>query len=1358
VVDAVPTGSQPYRSPSVGEDGRRFDVFLSHAGRDKHIVVRLAERLQREGLEPWLDEWCLVPGTSWEQGLADGLAASASCAVFVGPTDLGDWTKQEAAVALDRAAIDPGFRVFLVLLPGLPEQFDPGKLSVWLRMRTWVDYRRGVDDARAFQALVNAIKGLPLGPEMPIEPRLDACPYRGLEAFQEKHAKYFFGRDADRQRLLEILKGTCFLAVLGASGSGKSSLVRAGLLPAVRAGALPQSERWEIVVFRPGGHPLETLAGCVARLGGGAAMQKTLDRLAADARTLRLAVSAVFSDRPADDRALLVVDQFEEVFTLCREEPERRAFFDNLLYAASTPEARATVVLTMRADFYHRCGAYPELGQQVSAQQYLVSPMGREELRQAIEEPARGVGLSFEAGLVATILDDVAEEPGGLPLLEHALLELWKCRRGSMLTLEGYLESGGVHGAIAQRADDAFGALTREQQELARRSFLRLTQPGEGTEDTRRRVMLSELPGAAGELDPVLRSLVDARLLTTSRDADDVQVEVAHEALIRGWPRLREWIDEDRAGLRIHSRLTDAAREWNRLGRSDGELLRGGRLAEAVEWRRTNEEVLNDLERAFLAASRRKELKSSVVRMLAVALLLAVAAAMALTVFAVRAKSEADRQQRIARSRGLAASAIAQLAVDPELSVLLAREALRVEPTEQAADSLRQALSEMHLRAVMRGHAGTVSLSGDRSAFSRDGRRVVTANEDRTAAIWDVATGKLIRRLRGHRGAVKAAVFSPEGTRVVTASADATAAIWDARSGVLVHRLRGHAKGLTGVSISPDGTSIVTSSGDKTARIWDLSTGRVLQVLRGHRDRVVSAVFSPNGDAVLTASWDGTATIWDARSGTTIRELTGHADALADAAFSPDGRRIVTASWDGTARLWNRRKGTPRALLPGHQDGVETASFGPDGRFLVTVGGKIARIWDAKTGEFVTTLQGHTDWVNDAAFSPDGTQVVTASNDGTANVWDAATGGLQRALRGHADAVTSAVFTIDGRRIVTASSDGTARVWDADTGTALRGHTDWVLATAFSPDGRRLSTASDDGTARIWDVRTGRALAVLRGHENVVSSVAFSQDGKRVVTASLDGTARIWDPMTEKVIRSFRHPADEQVSRASLSPDGRRLVTATSADVARVWDTKTGKRLRALRHANWVTDASFGSDGKLILTASVDRTAHVWDARTGRTVVVLRGHLGPVYSAAFSRNGRAAITASGDRTGRIWAVPSGKLLHVLRGHTARVYGAAFSADGRLAVTAGDTTTRVWDARTGRQLAALRMHADVVNGVAFSPDSRLIASASDDRTARIYACRTCGSTSQLLALASKVLTRELKPIERKDYLGALQPSK
>ena len=583
-----------------------FDVFLSHNSSDKSAVETIAHKLKRAGLEPWLDKWYLVPGTTFQTGLVDALRNSATCAVFIGPQGMGDWSREEVLFAQDRATKEQGYRLIPILLPGVADPFDFSKLPPSLTQRTWVDFRIGVDDERPLRVLIDAIRGKAPGPDVAYDQTSDICPYQGLEVFDEEHAQFFFGRERDVQRLVEKLKTTRFLAVLGASGSGKSSLVRAGLIPALRAGALPQSETATICVFKPGSRPLTSLTAKLLHLSSGKhAMQTTLDQMEKDERTLHLAVALALADKPAG-RIVWVIDQFEEVFTLCSDEKERASFLGNLIYASSIPDGQSTVLLTMRADFLPKCADWPDLAARVAAQQFLVSPMNADMLRHAIQEPARRVNLGFEAVIVDTILADVASEPGALPLVEHALLELWKRRRDHTLTLDGYRESGGVKGAIAKTAEETFKNFSPDEQTIVRRIMLRLTQLGEGTEDTRRRVAINEIvttSSEAGAVQRVIKAMADARLLTTTYSMPDIFLDVSHEALIRGWPRLRQWLDEDRAGLRVHRRITETAEEWQGANRDDDLLYRGAKLMQAQEWGERHEVELNPLEREFLSAS-----------------------------------------------------------------------------------------------------------------------------------------------------------------------------------------------------------------------------------------------------------------------------------------------------------------------------------------------------------------------------------------------------------------------------------------------------------------------------------------------------------------------------------------------------------------------------------------------------------------------------------------------------------------------------------------------------------------------------------------------------------------------------------
>lgn len=596
----------------------QYDVFLSHNSADKSAVEYLAQKLQEAGLVPFLDKWHLIPGEPWQEALEEALDHSRTCAVFLGLTGLGPWENEEMRAVLEERVRTPDFRVIPVLLPDtqMPER---GRLPRFLSRLTWVDFRKGlIKDEDAFYRLTCGIRGIP--PGAPGDGRLpaeDVCPYRGLQPFQGEHAEFFFGREALTQWLVEGLRGSRFLAVIGPSGSGKSSVVRAGLIPTLRQGALPESEMWTILVMTPGARPLEELAAHLAPLldregDHVARMLQLQDQLQADQRTLHAAVRLALVEKDPSTCVLIIVDQFEELFTLCQDEEERQRFLDNLLYASGIAQGRTMVVIAMRADFYARAAAYPELADRMADHQVLVTPMEETELRQAIEAPAQRVDLTFDNGLVDTVLADVLGAPGALPLMEHALLELWRRRQGQRLTFAAYWETGGVGGAIARRAEEEYGALPQEQRETARRILLRLVQPGEGTEDTRRRATFSELiprSEQASVVEAVIERLADARLLTTSRDTvtGEEQVDVAHEALIRGWPRLQRWIDEDRTALRTHRRLTDAALEWEQHRRDESYVYRGVRLAEAEDWRSEHEDELNQLEREFLDTSKAQQ-------------------------------------------------------------------------------------------------------------------------------------------------------------------------------------------------------------------------------------------------------------------------------------------------------------------------------------------------------------------------------------------------------------------------------------------------------------------------------------------------------------------------------------------------------------------------------------------------------------------------------------------------------------------------------------------------------------------------------------------------------------------------------
>lgn len=1292
---------------------RGFDVFLSYNSRDRAQVQRLARHLARAGLDPWFDRWSMTPGASWQEEIVAGLQASSTCAVFIGPHDVGGWEREEMSVALIRAVQDRTFRLIPVLLPGL-ESFEPTTLPPLLASRTWVDLRPGVDSKQGLQDFRNAVLGLPFGPDVHPEPQEGPCPYRGLAVFDEEHAPFYFGRDAQVQRLLEQLRRGRFIAVIGPSGSGKSSLVRAGLIPRIRAGAVPHSQEWDVHVLRPGAHPLAALAAQVLALQPTPGMQTTVDRLAADERTLHLATAAVLADAAPEARVLFVVDQCEEVFTLCRDDDERRAFLANVHYATAVPGGRAAVVLTLRADFYARLARYPALAQFVQSRQMLIGELAEDELRQAIEEPARVVGLDVAPELVDTILADVLREPGILPLLQHALLETWRRRRGGALTLAGYRESGGVQRGLAERAETLFGELTPECQVVAHDVVLRLIQPGDGTEDTRRQISMRELSTvAAAELvEDVVRRMVDERLLTTSVDTargeDERRVEISHEALIRGWPRLQDWIQTDRAGLRIHRQLTVAAEEWHRLGDDEGVLYRGGKLAEANEWADRADRRLNALERDFLAASRSAELaaRSARRRRRRRGLSALVAGLVALSVLvqvAVYYAQQARLQRDYALSQRLAASAASVVDVDPSLSLALAMRAYSTAPTAAAEQILRQAMSESRQTAALRDGDGPVY----GAQLFAGGRSMISGGADGTVRIWDAPGRHVTDRIAGHAGKVTGVAATADGRYLASTGADGSVALLTGPSherSVVVAPTPGVYG--TSVAFSTDGRLLATSLSDGTVRVVDVATGHEVRNLRISTEPVFHVAFAPAGasgpNLVITAVGDGTAQVWDAGTGRQVSVLRGHAGWVLGAAFQPDGRSVVTGGVDGTVRVWDVVTGAERKAMQVDTQAVIAVDVSPDGRRLVTGGEDgLVRVWGID-GVELARLPGHFGAVIGVGFDATGDQVVTAGTDGSVRFWDPGTD--------DAAALTSAqaAFSPDGRRVVVGGTDGHVRVLATD-GLVQQLDLDGAQGRCFprfSPDGSRIVSAAEDGSVRVWDANSGADIAVLHPHRAVAWAAQLDPRDERVISGAQDGTVVLSNLVDHSEVRL---PVQRgAVNVAAFSPDGSTIVTAGDDGIVRLWGSSAKPRL-LMGHDGAVRGVAFSPDGSLLASAGVDGTVRVWQTAGGTAAAVLRGHQGSVNAVHFAPDGR--LTSVGD----------------------------------------DGTVRVWDSATSRLLVTLRVHTGPARSVDISPDGRLTLTASqEDRLVKVTACLVCGSIDSVLDLARSRGVRALTLDEEQRY--------
>ncbi len=1287
----------------------------------------------------------------------------------------------------------------------------PETLALYEQIRTG---KFGQAGDEAFRLQTN---GRHASTDSPLASPLLPCPYHGLSFFHEEDTIFFFGREIFTRRLVEAVHKQSLVAVIGPSGSGKSSVVFAGLLPFLRR----EPNLWLIADFRPGRHPFQALAAALLSLLAPSHRQPPpptdihalAEQLDQGQVSLVELVGRIRSDNPRAGPILLVADQFEELFTLCPQTEVRQQFMTLLLETSQLPPSQFCLLFTLRADFLGQALVERPWSDALQNADLKLGPMTRSELSQAIEHPAQRQGVIFETGLVERILDNVGSEPGNLPLLEFALTLLWSHQTEGRLTHVAYETIGRATGALARYADEIYHQLQPTDQERARQIFIQLVQPGTGPEGTRR---VADRPEIGEGNWPLVQRLADARLIVTNQGVEGQETaEIVHETLIRNWDQLRGWMAAPRPFRPWQGRLRLPLRQWQASQRDEEALLRGVLLAEAEGWAKSRAADLSEMEQEFVEASlavRDQRLKaqeaqlqrelsqaqalaklerhraeteaqaSRRLRWLVAALALVFILAFGLALFAFRQQQEAERQSRRATSSQLAAQVETVLDLYPQRSLLLAVEALNItlqanEPRLPAAEeSLRQALANISGHGFSGHTAPIFSL-----ALSADSHWLATGSADHTVRLWDLespAAPPMV--LTGHDDAVLAVAISPNHHWLATGSADHTVRLWDLESPAATPAvLNDHDDAVLAVAISPDSHWLATGSADHTARLWDLTDPLSHSiVLNGHDGAVQTVAISPDNRWLATGSADHSVRLWDLAAPTAeALVLNGHTEAVQMVTFSPDQRWLVSASADSTARLWDLADPPGRpVVLKGHTSSLKAVAFSPDARWLATAGDwpdNTARLWDLTDPTTMPLiLRGHTSSVSAVAFSPDSRWLATGSGvngDNTVRLWDLTTPAeAPLLLRGHDAHINALAISPNNRWLVSGSGDTTARLWDLADPTrppeplTLKEHTESILGLTFSPDQQWLVSGSGDSTIRLQSLTTpATAPIILKGHDQQVNAIAVSSDSHWLLSGGQDGTARLWD-LTElttppHVLTGHAGP----IWAVAISADNRRLATAGGDGTVRVWSLANLNAAPTVlgEHQEAVLAVTFSPDNRWLVSGGLDQTIRLWAlADLAAAPRVLTGHDLTVSAVAISPDNRWLASGSWDTTIRLWDFQDlSAAPAVLSGHDSGLSSVAFSPDSRsLASGSGDKTVRLWDLT---DLTAppviLSGHDQTVSTVTFSPDNRRLASGSWDKTIRLWNLRL----PELMTLACQTANRNLTVEEWLQYLRpqAYQPS-
>ena len=1159
-------------------------------------------------------------------------------------------------------------------------------------------------------------------------------PYKGLAAFEPVDSQDFFGREELIKTILRRMAETGpfsrLIVIIGPSGSGKSSLVKGGLIPALWCGGLPDSEGWLITSVLPGSRPVDELEVALTRFASGDVAGVLGDHLQRDSNGLLRAAQLIL---PEDGSELVVfVDQFEELFTMVSNEQMRHHFLDLLCAAVTNTRSRVRIVIALRADFYDRPLHYPEFGEMLRNRMETILPLSSSGLERAVVKPAHRVGVTYEEGLVAQIVSEMHYQAGALPLLQYALTELFEHREGRVLTHKAYVEMGGAQGALARRAEEAFISLGDAGQKLARDLFLRLVNLGEGTEDTRRRVAQHELLVVTSQSDlmeEVIETLARYRLLTLDHDPASRQstVEIAHEAILRHWERLRGWLGQSRNDVQLQRKLALISDEWERSGRDLSYLLRGARLEEYERWLQLDSLLLTPCEREFLDTSiavrqrqaeqeqARQEREMALerrshqtLRILVVLLLLIAIGSVAVTAFAVNERNRteealtiAEREASVNHSLVLSNNAVEEFESGlTDLALRLALEAVALEaPPSQSVRTLEMIARSPGVRALLTGHSNRVTSV----AISADGEKALSASCADMTTTGTCSLGELILWNIGG-----SASDAGEQRRFGSAHTD-----W-----------------ITDIEFHPTNSSMALSaSQDASVILWNANTGEVVRKYEIEADQVTSVAFHPDGNTFLSGTVDGAVYLWETDSGAHLARWEVYEGIVNSVAFSSDGESALSGGSDGGLLLWDVRTGAViRRIGVGH--GIDHVAFGPGGNTVWTLSQDFfARVWNIETGELVDEIAS-TGPFADLAFTSNG-QYAALAEEATINLWNIARGRNEQHLRHSTISFIHAIaISPDGSRLVSGSENGSVQVWNLlmadDQRTLTVPGTQALFNAVLYPDGRHLLT-DDGGRLLIIELETGRVVGQLAALPSGTApgALALSADGSSILAGSGNWNAQsgtreepwLWllDASTGEVLHELVGH-EFNVRTLAISPDGRFALSGSMANTAGadyvgrgdllLWDLQTGQLIRRFDYHESVGGIDISSDGRSAVTCSPHpHTANVslWDVETGMLIRRFDGSSFGALDVAFGSDDSTILISSTENKLLLLDVESGQILLEFVGQEMPSYEVVPSPTGDYVISGPLGLAILWDYASGEEVQRIRLPAASSSWPVFSPD-------------------------------------------------------